>query len=117
MSAGRTLRHVAAGGWALALAVAGCASVAGEAVEYADGGTALEGYLALPDGNGKVPGVLVVHQWMGVTKHEKEVADRLAAAGYATFACDVYGKDDRPEGRSEAGAYAGKYKGDVDLLH
>lgn len=86
------------------------------AVAYRDGKTVLEGYLALPaQSEGPLPGVLIVHQWMGLSDHEKEVADRLAEAGYAAFACDIYGKDDRPSDRSKAGAYAGKYKGNIAL--
>lgn len=85
-------------------------------VEYRDGKTVLQGYLALPaPSNEPVPGVLIVHQWMGLTDHEKEVADRLAKAGYAAFACDIYGRDDRPVDRSKAGAYAGKYKRNIPL--
>jgi dienelactone hydrolase len=87
-----------------------------EMITYRDGETELEGYLAAPeDMTGTIPGILIVHQWMGVTDHEKEVADRLAAQGYVAFACDIYGKHDRPEDRSEAGRYAGMYKGDVAL--
>ena len=88
-------------------------AVAAETVEYSDGVKALEGHLVLPDEGTDLPGVLIVHQWMGITAHEKEVAQRLAHAGYAAFACDIYGKDDRPANRSEAGTYAGKYKNDV----
>lgn len=91
-------------------------SESSQVTRYADAGTQLEGYLALPDAVGeKAPGVLIVHQWLGITDHEREVADRLAREGYAAFACDIYGEDDRPAGRSEAGESAGKYKGDVGL--
>jgi len=89
--------------------------VAGAAVDYADGDKTLEGFLELPKGEGRLPGVLIVHQWMGITDHEKEVAGRLAKAGFAAFACDIYGKGDRPNGRSQAGAYAGKYKNNIAL--
>lgn len=104
-------------------------------VEYRSGDTVLEGYLALPDqlnttqagqspeptplenaAIARVPGVLIVHQWMGITDHEKETANRLAEAGYVAFACDVYGKNDRPAGPADAGRYAGKYKGDIPLF-
>jgi dienelactone hydrolase len=88
----------------------------GGTVPYADGEVALEGYLALPpELAAPVPGVLVVHQWMGLTDHEREIADRLASEGYAAFACDIYGQDDRPGSQSEAGRSAGKYKNDVTL--
>ncbi|MBN1879187.1 dienelactone hydrolase family protein [bacterium] len=104
-------------------------------IEYKSHDTALEGYLALPkqvqseavsnsggmipaDAKGieKVPGVLIVHQWMGLTDHEKDAANRLAEAGYAAFACDIYGRESRPSNPGEAGKYAGKYKGDVALF-
>ncbi len=63
-----------------------------------------------------VPGVLIVHQWMGLTDHEKETANRLAEAGYVAFACDIYGKNDRPAGPADAGKFAGKFKGDIALF-
>lgn len=36
----------------------------GEVVEYKDGDTVLEGYLAMPEGKPR-GGVLVVHEWWG----------------------------------------------------
>ncbi|WP_435896188.1 dienelactone hydrolase family protein [Oceaniferula spumae] len=86
-------------------------------VEYKDGDTALEGYVAMPkDTEGKLPVVLVVHQWMGLTDYEKMRCKQLAELGYLAFAVDVYGKGVRPKDRSEAGAQAGKYKGDRGLF-
>lgn len=91
-------------------------SATSELITYRDGETELEGYLAVPtEAAGTIPGILIVHQWMGLTDHEEEVADRLAAEGYAAFACDIYGKDNRPKDRSEAARFAGMYKGDVAL--
>lgn len=87
-----------------------------EVINYHDGEIELEGYLVVPEGtDGPVPGILIVHQWMGVSDHEKEVAHRLATEGYVAFACDIYGKGNRPADRSEAGRYAGMYKSDVSL--
>jgi dienelactone hydrolase len=85
-----------------------------EAVEYKDGDTTLEGYLAYDDSaaQGKRPGVLIVHQWMGLTDYEKHRAEMLAKMGYVVFAADIYGKGIRPENQKEAGAQAGKYKND-----
>ncbi len=62
------------------------------------------------------PGVLVVHQWLGLTDYEKHRAEQLAALGYVAFCADIYGKDNRPKSVSEAGAEAGKYKNDRALL-
>jgi dienelactone hydrolase len=93
------------------------AEVRTKVVEYKDGDTVLEGYLAWDDAaKGQRPGVLVVHQWMGLTDYEKMRAQQLAGLGYVAFAVDVYGKGVRPKTMAEAGALAGKYKGDRTLL-
>ena len=99
------------------LAMAASAARGGEALEYKDGDTVLEGYIARPEGTVRgVPGILIVHQWMGVTAHERDVSERLAAKGYVALACDIYGKGQRPKDRTEAGQFAGRYKGDTALF-
>ncbi len=107
---------------AIMMAVALGASVASagvrtKVVEYKQGNTALEGYLAWDDAvQGPRPGVLVVHQWMGLTDYERMRARELAGMGYVAFAVDIYGKGVRPKNTTEAGALAGKYKSDRTLL-
>lgn len=61
-------------------------------IDYRDGDTVCEAYVALPDGTGPHPAVLIVHQWAGPGEQERETADRLAALGYAGIAIDVFGK-------------------------
>ena len=52
-----------------------------ETVTYKDGDTVLEGYLAYDTEKfGPRPGVLVVHQWTGITEHEKRKVRELAAS-------------------------------------
>jgi dienelactone hydrolase len=63
----------------------------------------------------KVPGVLVIHQWMGLTGHERMIADRLAALGYVAVAADIFGEGVRPKDVREAQAQASLYKGDRAL--
>ncbi len=88
-----------------------------EPVEYKVGDTACEGYLAYDDAlAAKAPGVLVVHDWMGVGPFAKKQADRLAELGYVAFVADIYGKETRPANMKEASAAAGKYKADRKLL-
>lgn len=88
-----------------------------ETVEYKHGDTTLEGYLAYDDAvKGPRPGVLVAHDWLGCDSYAKMRADMLAKLGYVAFAADVYGKGVRPKNPQEAGAQAGKYKGDRALL-
>lgn len=86
-------------------------------VEYKEGDTTLEGYLAYDDSTiSKRPGVMVVHQWLGLTDYEKHRAEMLAQLGYVAFCADIYGKSLRPKGPGDAGAFAGKYKADRQLL-
>jgi dienelactone hydrolase len=88
-----------------------------EIVEYQQGDATLEGFLAYDDSiSGKRPGVLVVHQWFGLTGYEKMRAKMLAQLGYVAFCADIYGKGVRPQNVAEAGAQVGKYEGDRALL-
>src|ERR1017187_10051293 len=88
-----------------------------ETIEYRQGGTTCEGYLAYDDAMKEPrPGVLVVHDWMGCDSYAKMRADMIAKLGYVAFAADIYGKGVRPKNPQEAGAQAGKYKGDRPLL-
>ena len=47
------------------------------------------GYLALPRG-GKGPGVVVLHEWWGLTEPFRQASDRLAEAGFVALAPDLY---------------------------
>ncbi|MEY4387384.1 MAG: hypothetical protein RLY20_2667 [Verrucomicrobiota bacterium] len=86
-------------------------------VEYKDGDTTLEGVLVWDDAaKSPRPGVLVVHQWMGLTDYEQGRAKQLAQLGYVAFCADIYGKGVRPKDTKEAGAEATKYKTDRKLL-
>ena len=81
-------------------------------VDYRQGDTALEGYLAYDDSaKGKRPGVLVIHEWTGLGPYEKKRAEQLAALGYVAFAADIYGKGVRPATPELAGKEAAKYRG------
>ena len=101
---------------ALALSLATLPVLAGQPLTYADGATKLAGYLARPAASkGKVPGVVVIHQWMGLTDHERKVSDDLAKLGYVALAADIYGDGVHPATTAEAGKLAGSFKGDRAL--
>src|SRR5580692_5287997 len=88
-----------------------------ETVDYKQGDTTLEGFIAYDDSiSGKRPGILIVHQWQGLTDYEKMRAKMLAQLGYVAFCADIYGKGNLPTTLQEAGQLAGKYKGDRQLL-
>lgn len=61
----------------------------GSMVDFASNGDTASGYLALPDG-GHGPGVIVIQEWWGLDSGIKEMADRLATAGFVAFAPDLY---------------------------
>jgi dienelactone hydrolase len=88
-----------------------------QTVEYKHGDVTCEGYLAYDDAvKGPRPGVLIVHQWMGLGKYEQMRAEQLAQLGYVALAADIYGKGVRPKSREEASAAAGQFYKDRTLL-
>ena len=88
-----------------------------ETVEYKHGDLALEGYIAYDDAlKGRRPGVIVVHEWMGLNPYAKKRAEQLAALGYVGFAIDMYGKGVRAKDAKEAAALSGAYRNDRKLM-
>jgi dienelactone hydrolase len=88
-----------------------------ETVEYKQGDQVLEGYLAYNDNsNEKRPGIMVVHEWMGLNDYAKKRAEQLAELGYVAFAADIYGKGIRPANFLEANKQSSIYKKDRALL-
>jgi dienelactone hydrolase len=86
-------------------------------LEYFSGGRPYLGYLVFDDTlKGSRPGILVAHNWWGLTEETKSKSDQLAALGYVVFAADIYGKGRRPKSVEEAGSSAGVFKKDRFLL-
>lgn len=48
-------------------------------------------YVSLPKGTGPFPAIVVIHEWWGKNQHIEHWADRLATAGWAAIAVDLYG--------------------------
>ncbi len=67
--------------------------MSGYFLDYHDGETLLEAYVALPATEApRRPAVIVSHAWGGRAAFECEKADKLAAQGYVGIAIDNYGK-------------------------
>ncbi len=47
-------------------------------------------YLAVPEGGGPAPGVVVIQEVFGVNAHIREVTERVAQAGYTALAPDLF---------------------------
>lgn len=92
------------------------AEIRTETVEYRDGDTVLEGYLAY-DAKlaSKRSGILVVHNWLGVGPSVKKTVEKLAAMGYTAMAADIYGKGVRPDMKT-APELSNKWKNDRPAL-
>ncbi len=86
-------------------------------IEYTSGGNTMQGYIAYDNSiSGKMPGIVIVHQWKGLGEYEKMRARMLAESGYFAMAVDVYGKGVRPASPEEASKEAGKFYTDRNLL-
>jgi carboxymethylenebutenolidase len=76
---------------ALPAAVLGTAPpLSGQHVPYYADDNAAIGYLAVPEGAGPFPAVILIHEWNGLVDRVREVADAMAAEGYVALAADLY---------------------------
>lgn len=66
-------------------------ALTGQDFHYVDGDSATTGYLAVPEGDGPFPSLVLVHEWNGLTDRVRQMADDFAAEGYVTLAADLYG--------------------------
>ncbi|HWC06829.1 MAG TPA: dienelactone hydrolase family protein [Gemmatimonadota bacterium] len=62
----------------------------GEDVHYVTGDTATTGYLAVPEGAGPFPAVILIHEWDGLNDRVRQVADAFADEGYVALAADLF---------------------------
>jgi dienelactone hydrolase len=85
-------------------------------VEYDAFGTVMVGRLALPDGDGVRPAVLIAHEGPGLDDYQKDRASRFAELGYVAFALDYHGGGKVLEGRDEMMARLGVLSGDPDRI-
>lgn len=66
-------------------------------------GSAAQGELALPPGEGRVGAVVLLQEWWGVNDHLRDLCERFAREGFVVLAADLYhGKTTRDP--AEAGA-------------
>lgn len=61
-------------------------------LEYQDGSTTLEAFIARPQSDQPKPTVIICHAWAGRSDFENNKAEQLAQLGYVGFALDMYGK-------------------------
>lgn len=62
----------------------------GQALQYVPGDTLTTGYLAVPEGAGPFPALILIHEWNGLSDRVRQVADAFADLGYVALAADVF---------------------------
>ena len=67
------------------------AAIKEEPITYKDGDTTLNGFVVYDDAvKAKRPGIVVVHEWWGITPHVRGEARKFAEQGYTAFVADMY---------------------------
>jgi len=84
-------------------------------ISYEADGRTMIGMLAVPDGDGPRPGILVCHEGPGLDDHAKGRAERLAdELGYVAFALDYHGNGKPLEDRDQMMARIGEFRDDPE---
>jgi dienelactone hydrolase len=92
---------------ALMMAANAHAAIKEEPVTYKDGEITMKGFVVYDDAvQGKRPGIVMVHEWWGITKHLHAEAHNFAQQGYTAFIADMYGEGKTGETPNDAGALA-----------
>lgn len=90
------------------------AAAQGAPVEYGRiGDTALNGYLALPSGNGAHPALVLIHEWWGLNDNTRDFARKFADQGYVALAVDLYDGQSTADG-AQAQKLAAAVTGNMD---
>lgn len=90
-------------------------NVKGKEVRYSHNGVLMKGYLAYDETiKGKMPGVLVVHEFWGLNDYVRKRARMLAELGYMALAVDMYGDGKQAMHPEEARAFADELRKNFD---
>jgi dienelactone hydrolase len=93
---------------AMAVVANANAAVKEEAVTYKDGDTTLKGFIVYDDAStAKRPGLVMVHEWWGITPHMHNQAKLFVQQGYTVIIADMYGDAKTADNPKDAGALSG----------
>jgi dienelactone hydrolase len=102
---------------ALAMAASANAAVKEEPVTYKDGEATMKGFVVYDDAKqGKRPGIVMIHEWWGITKHIHNEAQKFAQQGYTAFIADMYGDAKTADNPKDAGALSGSVMKDPKVM-
>src|ERR687889_649560 len=102
---------------ALVMAMNAHAAIREEPVTYQDGITTLKSFIVYDDAvHGKRPGIVMVHEWWGITSHIRNEAQKFAQQGYTAFVADMYGDAKTADNPKDAGALSGSVMKDAKVM-
>jgi dienelactone hydrolase len=82
------------------------AAIREEPVTYTDGETTMKGFVVYDNANeAKRPGIVMVHEWWGITNHIHNEARKFAQQGYTAFIADIYGDAKTADNPKDAGHF------------
>lgn len=86
-------------------------------VTYSDGGTKLQGFVVYDEARqGKRPGIVILHEWWGITQHARDEARYFAGLGYTAFVADLYGEGKTADNPGDASALMNALMGDPAVV-
>ena len=90
---------------AIAMITSANAAIREQPVTYTDGEATMKGFVVYDDAiKDKRPGIVMVHEWWGITKHIHNEARNFAEQGYTAFIADMYGDARTADNPKDAGA-------------
>jgi len=90
---------------AIAMITSANAAIKEEPVTYTDGEATMKGFLVYDDASqAKRPGLIMVHEWWGITPHMHNQAKKFAEQGYTVLISDMYGDAKTADNPKDAGA-------------
>jgi dienelactone hydrolase len=93
------------------------AAIKEEPVTYQAGGTTMKGFVVYDDAvQAKRPGIVMVPEWWGVTKHIHNEAQKFAQQGYTAFIADMYGDAKTADNPKDAGTLASSVMKDPKVM-
>jgi carboxymethylenebutenolidase len=84
----------------------------GEMVTYYEE-KGVTGYLAVPEGEGPFPALILIHEWWGLNENVKNLADDFAKEGYIALAVDLY-EGQLAQDTTQAGELAGQVRSNLE---
>jgi dienelactone hydrolase len=93
------------------------AAIKEEPVTYKDGDTTMKGFIVYDDAKkGRRPGIVVVHEWWGITKHTRDEARKFAEQGYTAFVADMFGDGKTADNPKDASGLMKSLMGSPDAV-